>query len=644
MLRKNLSVLPLLFALALTSTACLEAPSKFSVTSPEQGQLIRDAGAFEVKIHLDETFLDAGSLQAEINGVPMTTAVSNGEYSATLSPGSTLNASNQLVVMAKTLEDGTPRVLTVEFSWEALPQGLEFLQAFVEDPPPVETADLEILHATTRRQNAILRVTFEEGFNAPIQIPFRVDAQTVFFLDDSGVGDDAIANDGEYTARIDFDYENYRIRKMKEAIVSATSEDEATSVEFSGREIVAKKVPTLVPAVSSSSTLPTISLTSSSAVTPVVDSERALMIRDLSVVSDPVRTFDPCDTDGDGLTGDPNGAWSFKTLMSGMANTAGTGIPLDAFVQQWLAAWARNFDVLHDGSASGDWIINNDVVPQREGGLLASIINPWPKTSIGTLDMDQAPFRLLSIVNRVDLREAVGYGPGSSTAGELRFVFGLLDMNTCSPDRMTAIFEYTVHVNTCTDVINYAQQWEDLDTIHPPFPASPGYLAHLQSITDRSRPPESRPWSPTGVRSASFERVRSPWARPGKCASLRCSRCPSALRPRTYFGWTPPSRHPTGSTLSTWHCSPFSRTTSSPTWQIFVMTSTWFRIRGWGIPSWRVARTSFRIPTSGPPESPLIRQAVARTTTFASSSRRPRVLAAMVGIPSTQPSIRASIT
>ena len=484
MFRKNLFLLPLLFALSLTYTACLEAPSKFSVTSPEPGQLIRDAGAFEVKINIDETFIDVGSLQAEINGVPMITTASNGEYSATLSPGSLLNLSNQLVVMAKTLEDGTPRVLSVEFSWEALPQGLEFLEEFVKDPPPVETADLEILHATTRRQNAILRVTFEEGFNAPSQIPFRVDAQTVFILDDSGSGDDAAANDGEFTARIDFDYENYRTRKLKEVIVSSISEDEATSVEFSGREIVAKKKPTLVPAVSVSSSLPTISLTSSSAVTPVVDSERALMIRDLSVVSDPVRTFDPCDTDGDGLVGDPNGAWSFKTLMAGMANTVGTGIPLDAFVQQWLAGWARNFDVLHDGSASGDWIINNDVVPEREAGLLASIINPWPKTSIGTLDMDKAPFRLLSIVNRVDLREAVGYGPGSSTAGELRFVFGLLDMNTCSPDRMSAIFEYTVHVNTCTDVINYAQKWEDLDTIHPPFPASPGYLAHLQSITD----------------------------------------------------------------------------------------------------------------------------------------------------------------
>jgi hypothetical protein len=495
---RSLLVLSLIFAVSLTSIACIDAPLKLAVISPEQGQLIRDAGAFVVEIHVDENFFDAGSLEAEINGNPLTIAATNEAYSATLNQGVPLDASNQLVVTAKTLHDGTPREVTVEFSWEPLPQGLKFSEAFAKDPPPVETADVEILHTESRRQNAILRVTFKEGFNAPMQIPFRVDAQTVFILDDSGSGDDAIANDGEYTARIDFDYENYRVRKWKESIISVFSADEATSLEFSGREIVSKKVPPVVPAVSVGSSLPTISLTLSSAVTPVVDSERALMIRDLSVVADPVRTFDPCDTDGDGLNGDPNGAWSFKTLMGEMANTAGTGISLDVFVRQWLAGWAQNFDALHGGSASGDWIVNNDVVPEREAGLLSSIVNPWPKTSIGTLDMDQAPFRLLSIVNRVDLREAVGYGAGSSSAGELRFVFGLLNMNSCSPDRMTAIFEYTVHVRHCTDVISYAQQWEDLDTMHSPFPASPGYLAHLQSITDPVTTAGSAPLEPNG--------------------------------------------------------------------------------------------------------------------------------------------------
>ena len=395
-----------------------------------------------------------------------------------------LQPSNQLVVSASRLSDGALRALAVEFSWEPLPEGLAFVDEFVTNPPPVETAELEILHTLGKRQNALLHVTFRDGFNAPTDIPYRSDAQTVFVLSDGGLGDDQFAGDGRYTARVDFDFENYRLRKSRELFATALVESAPGELSFSGRELVATKIPAFGPALASLFAPTTITLAPASGTAPVVDAERALMIRDLSVVADPSRTFDPCDTDLDGLTGNPNGAWSFKTLMGQMANTLGTGIPLDLFVTQWLTGWARNFDPLHEGSASGDWVINDDIVPQREAGLLASIINPWPKTSAGTLDMDQAPFRLLSIVNRVDLRDAVGYGTSSSTAGELRFVFGLLDMNTCSPDRMTAIFEYTVHANTCTDVVNYAQQWEDLDLAHPSFPASPGYLTHLQSITD----------------------------------------------------------------------------------------------------------------------------------------------------------------
>lgn len=478
--------------------SCFPAQNKFVVISPEQGQLIRDASIFEVEIQLDEAVFDPESLLAELNGTALPLSVKEGNHLAALFSGQTLDTSNQLVVSVLRLSDGTLHVRSVEFSWVPLPEGIAFLEDFVTDPPPVETAELEILHTFGRRQNGLLHVTYQEGFEAPTNIPYRADAQTIFVLSDSGEGDDQIAGDGRYTARVDFDYENYRFRKNRELFAMMLDEDNPGELLFSGRQLISTKFPTIAPALASLASPTTITLAPALAMAAVIDPERALMIRDLSVVSDPSRTFDPCDTDGDGINGNPNGAWSFKTLMGHMANTLATGVPLDLFVQQWLVGWARNVDPLHGGSASGDWIVNDDVVPHREAGLIASIVNPWPKTAAGTLDMDQAPFRLLAIVNRVDLRDAVGYGSSTASAGELRFVFGLLDMNSCTPDRMTAIFEYTVHANSCPDVINYAQEWEDLDLIHPAFPATPGYLAHLQSITDPVTTAGAAPSEPNG--------------------------------------------------------------------------------------------------------------------------------------------------
>ena len=495
--------------------ACVPVSKKFVVVSPEQGQQIRDASLFQVQVEMDEAMFDPNSLQAELNGVSVPLSGKRGSYVSSLATGQSLDTSNQLIVTATRLADGVKTVHPVEFSWAPIPEGIAFSDEFVTKPPPVETADLEMLQSFGKRQNALLHVTFKEGFDAPANIPYRADEQSVFILSDSGEGDDAIANDGHYTARVDFDYENYRNRKSREVLLASFDTTNPGELTFSGRRLKAKKVPTPGPTLVSLAAPTMIALAPAAPAAPVVDSERALMIRDLSVIADPSRTFDPCDTDLDGLTGNPNGAWSFKTLMTDMANPLATGVPLDLFVQQWLMGWAQNFDPLHEGSATGDWIINDDVVPHREAGLIASIVDPWPKTSAGTLDMDQAPFRLLAIVNRVDLRDAVGYGSSTASAGELRFVFGLLDMDTCTPDRMTAIFEYTVHANTCPDVINYAQEWEDLDLLHPPFPASPGYLAHLQSITDPVTNAGAAPLEPNG---SSIGQVRtsevvmgSPW-------------------------------------------------------------------------------------------------------------------------------------
>ncbi|MAI79475.1 MAG: hypothetical protein CL917_11075 [Deltaproteobacteria bacterium] len=487
-------------ATALLSLAgtCNHAPTQPRILSPEANQLLRSVDRFQVEVEASGEYFDIGSLLVELNGKPLEITPGNTVHFAKLQKGEVLQEWNQLVVSAVRLADQERGESIRTFSWKEKPLPSSFQSDFVTRPPDVVSAEIEVLDTKIKRQNALLRVRFGQNMDIPEKIPFRVDQDNFIEFEDSGQGDDREKGDGLYTARIDFDYNNYFSRKYREIVGGFDQEEEIESISFSGRELIGVKAVDIPSALRDLVSPSIISLVPMAASTPVVDSERALMIRDLSVVADPLRTFDPCDTDGDGLNGDPNGAWSFKTLMTGMANTAATGVSVEAFTMGWLKGWATNFDVLNDGSPSGDWIINGDVVPNREVGLFNQIISLWPLDAAGNLDLDQAPFRLLSIVNRVDLRDAVGYGSSPASAGELRFVFGLLDMNVCQPARMTAIFEYAVTANSCSDVLAHAQSWEDLDLANAPFPATPAYLVDLQNITDPVTSPGVVPSRPNG--------------------------------------------------------------------------------------------------------------------------------------------------
>ncbi|MEP7231627.1 MAG: hypothetical protein ABI691_15305 [Ginsengibacter sp.] len=203
---------------------------------------------------------------------------------------------------------------------------------------------------------------------------------------------------------------------------------------------------------------------------------KSLMITDLGVVEDDTRTFNPCT-----LVGNPAGAWTFSTLISNMANTGATGITAEVFARSLLRHWLITNTV------------NTDNVAGRTG-ILSSVIIPWiiksnpgtPPASITltnwetfTLNLQFAPFKLLAIVNRLDLRGNSGYG--FSNAGEGRFVFGVLN-GTCNPLSFTVIFEYGIPKSKCATVKAFAQQWVDLKTM---VPGSAPYNAALETITNQ---------------------------------------------------------------------------------------------------------------------------------------------------------------
>ncbi|EPX65170.1 hypothetical protein D187_000595 [Cystobacter fuscus DSM 2262] len=212
---------------------------------------------------------------------------------------------------------------------------------------------------------------------------------------------------------------------------------------------------------------------------PAINMDKELVVRNLSVVNDPCRT----QFNGTGCAS-PNsrGKWSFGYLMSQIAggkDAAGTS----EFVLNWLGTWQT------------DQNINGHLVAARAGVSSAGaplgmnkFINTWrtksncPATGACTLDFNQAPFRLLAIINRVDLS---GNAYGSASPGELRFVFGFVDLNKLGDAssnngamKGTVIFEYklTQHLDT----FGWAEEWHRLAT----YEFSEAYNSRLEQLTN----------------------------------------------------------------------------------------------------------------------------------------------------------------
>jgi hypothetical protein len=152
------------------------------------------------------------------------------------------------------------------------------------------------------------------------------------------------------------------------------------------------------------------------------------------------------------------GVWSFGQLMRDVAPMPEQA---PAMVEQLLRTWLT------------DQTVNGFVVPARPA-MQHLVLDIWPKTASGALDLDQAPLRLQAIVSRVDLRNL-----SAQSAGEARFVFGVNDRGGF-PQEFTVIIEYNLPAKSDAEVLAWANRWHGLSS-HP-FP-SEEYNAALESIT-----------------------------------------------------------------------------------------------------------------------------------------------------------------
>ena len=211
-----------------------------------------------------------------------------------------------------------------------------------------------------------------------------------------------------------------------------------------------------------------------------------LMITDLRVVEDPIRT---------NPRNGARAAWTFKSLMTAMA---GRNDPSE-FVMRWLKTWET------------DQVIHGSVARARPD-IRRKVIDPWLKASGGkSLNLDIAPFKLLAIVNRIDLR--AHESDDVATAGEGRFVFGLLGPDgkplapllgaSVNPGGFVVIFEYELVANTMAQLSEWTLLWANLGRFQL---GTPQYNAALEAVTRRFTDRGRAPHKPNG---SAINQIRS---------------------------------------------------------------------------------------------------------------------------------------
>ncbi|HJS07282.1 MAG TPA: hypothetical protein VJ809_06460 [Pirellulales bacterium] len=215
-----------------------------------------------------------------------------------------------------------------------------------------------------------------------------------------------------------------------------------------------------------------------------VSIEKELFITDLAVVNHAAEAQNE------------NGAFHIRTLLDAMAPT---GKDAKDVVLSLLGSFRD--------SANPD-------LPMRL--IDERVINPWkrwppgataPNPATDPLPTDQAwnvnwrqaPFRLLAIVNRIDLR----HNPNIGNAGEGRFVFGVTDAITGDALLFTVILEYIQPAQSEAEVRKVAADWHALGS----FSAfNDAYVDRLKIVTRRFA---GRNAAPTRLNASAIGQIRT---------------------------------------------------------------------------------------------------------------------------------------
>ncbi|QQR41662.1 hypothetical protein JKA73_21145 [Myxococcus xanthus] len=345
----------------------------------------------------------------------------------------------------------------------------------------------------TSKTRSLIRAKLAQG-QVHQQVPVVSDSGQALVLNDQGLDGDEQAGDGVFSAIGDVDFVTHRATQDRIREFQARNpQTPLTVATFDNRVRVSERVLTpLSPDVFRPGVpIPIFPAGISHAVKP----ENSLIITHPNVVNDPTRTYDPCTN-----AGNPNGVWTFNHLMREMASSYVSPANL---TEHWLRQWTVNQN------------INGWTVPARPA-MTARILTPWPRSS-GALELARSPFKLVAIVNRLDLGASAGPSAyASGNAGELRFVFAAVDRSsgTCGVRPFLVIFEYGVPHASCDAVRTWAQGWLNLSAPSMILGSS-AYNAALTSLTQQVVVRNAAPRKPNGsainqIRT-NEEWLRYPW-------------------------------------------------------------------------------------------------------------------------------------
>ena len=345
---------------------------------------------------------------------------------------------------------------------------LQYDSNLMRNPPRVRQVTLQLLPKPTRTANAVLRVQFQDQRRNTSIVINGGRAPTL--LRDDGKAPDAKAGDGSYAALVQVNAKQYSIEQRRRLQLAQRFKYVPV---FEQRQLK-RWIPFRPSRVTELRTDVATVVDNFTGIPFDLDPASTLLITDVDVVEDPTRTYDSCTGEGT-----PMGAWTFGHLMTEIANHSATGIHAEDFVEHWIEEWTQN------------QVINTWNVLSRAGAQ--NLLDGWPRLPNGRLDLAEAPFRLLAIVNRIDLRQNSGYG--GTSGGEARFVFGLLNCNGAldfvgDTAESTVILEYGIDKSTCFGVRDWAQQWQALDSL---VVGSAAFNAALQDITDQFTASNARP-------------------------------------------------------------------------------------------------------------------------------------------------------
>jgi hypothetical protein len=363
----------------------------------------------------------------------------------------------------------------------------------------VKKAELTWLKEETRGGNASITVVFDSKPAAP-SVTFKYNDQTVTLTH---------VKDSVYSGLLSVNTSSLTDKADDGAMKAPPEKRPLDRLHFDGRHVIGvpKNVDYSKPLQFKRGA--PLDLLGSPACFKDTDIARSLMITDPAVVNDPTRTYNPITDSGNG-----KGEWSFGHIMTVLANTSETKITPEAFTRRWLARWE------HDQ-------VSNDFTVEKRPNIKNLVIDPWPTITMpdGTKDLDlaKAPFRLLAIVNRVDLRDSFlfeippaalvrdGKGllgepkrmrqpqvPRDSPGGEARMIFGVVDRSQLPPVKpvnmkFTVIFEFGVYLDQCDQIKAWGTQWYNLkkNAIN-----SPEYRENLTLITEKFIKPAQDPAKP----------------------------------------------------------------------------------------------------------------------------------------------------